>query len=194
MSNFENIVLNVNDLAVRASYNHQVFELFRTQYAKQAFEIHHNQECIAEILAREASDSRASIKDNKQEETSDKNQEEIDNRNEQLYGNAKGPTFNALMAKKTSEEIFYSSFKTGGKDLGLESNEMEHYINATKNARVKNPDSNLYSEQFLFYEMRQSEPNILADILGDEDYNLFEQYLPTLREVLGEYSGIENEL
>ncbi len=110
--------------AIRDEYNVKMSDKgILVKYLKEAKKIHQEYKIISEEVAREVHENRNEIKEFYQDLTPALARLAIHQRNLKKYGNEVGPSYEFLINKgKDSEEIFYSSFKTDGKDLGLANN------------------------------------------------------------------------
>ena len=119
---------------IREMYNQEIIELF-SQYKPILQRIHQDKQSINQELIKEISDKRDTIKSKYQEETAWYAKPFIWARQCYKYKldlndpykitecfTDPNPKFEDLIKTKSPEEILYSSFKTSGKDLGLEDN------------------------------------------------------------------------
>jgi hypothetical protein len=197
--NFNAIKINISNIFsfkkaelnnIRNDYNKMVSDSFLHKFAAKAFSIHDADQCIAEIPAHDSSNERDTIKLIQQGETPFLSKMVIYIRNYYNYHqnifdfkSIYGPSFESLLNKKTSEELFYSSFKTSGKDLGLNGNNFDQYIKKWHHAQEQDPESMLYPEHFILYDLMLQNPFEVMDILGSENYQRFTDLVPEIEEM-----------
>lgn len=111
------------DADVRKRYNAAITDKYENKYKAKAAEFHKKEQCFGPALAREACEERHAIKLAHQGDTSLLGKIGIIAHNLLNYGTIESPGCDYLVnQQKSPEEVFYSAFKTGGADLGLENN------------------------------------------------------------------------
>ena len=122
---------NTADYDVRDSYNTEITKFFYKHFAKQAKELHCAGKEIPPELAREASELRNEVKYLHHLVTPLYGRVSFDLYKLYKYGTPINPDYNSLSKSKSDHNIFYDSFRTNGKLLGLENNGMEDVLNIT---------------------------------------------------------------
>lgn len=144
-----------DDQKVRESYNNAVQELYRDKYEAIFAEFSQAQQCVGEQIVRDVISDRAEIKESHQAQTSYLGQAAIYARNVWTYGNTQGAqTYEGLIAKgKHPEYVAFSAFKTDGKDLGLNGNDVGAAIDACQKNSMN------------FFDCMVEEMHIVGDVL-----------------------------
>lgn len=139
----------MNNIEIRNSYNEMVTNAYKSYFSPKFKEIHDQDMCFGEDLAREAFEARDYIKSLHQEETSMIGNFVIGVRNLYKYGSWSNPGYDYFAKFKTPEEIAYSAFKTNGSDLGLANNGFGEVYSQWKDLHEDNPE--LYPEYMVDY-------------------------------------------
>jgi hypothetical protein len=127
---YRDVLRNMDDQGLRDHYN-KITETLYWQTLKELQSNYGNYEDPSE-MAKEVFEIRNSIKADHRVETSILGKASIALYNMYKYGKFAGPEFEDLARKKSAMDIIISSYKTGGKDMGLKSNAVEDIINISK--------------------------------------------------------------
>jgi|GEM_PF-3038390 hypothetical protein len=127
---YRDVLKTMTDQELRDHYN-KITETLYWQNLKQLQSNYGDNQDPTE-LAKEVFEIRNSIKAEHRGETSILGKAFIALRNKFQYGKFAGPEFEDLARKKSAMDIIISSYKTGGKDMGLKSNVVEDIINISK--------------------------------------------------------------
>ncbi|MFQ3307775.1 MAG: hypothetical protein ACI8ZF_001039 [Candidatus Midichloriaceae bacterium] len=161
---------------IRNKYNAEITQLFEENIG-EIRAIHQNQQCVTNDFAKKISDERDEIKLKYQHETSVFLQPIIWARQcfkykVDIWNPSKildcltdpNPKFDDLLSSKNPEEIMYSSFKTSGKDLVLEGNDIGKAVEVWNHLK----DSyDVYPENILEKDMYKC----VLERVDDNDYH-----------------------